>query len=132
MKTIGLIAELEGRQPRKDLPLLKQASYKLDKDDVDAVIAYLNSGIDVIDIMGSSQDPLDKTKYIPGGYSIQSDGYWIWRADLTYFVSKYRIQLPDLFIHSVKRGPPLGLNASKIRAKAQEILTVYEANSRGD
>lgn len=57
-----------------------------------------------------------------------SDGYWIWRLDLPYYVEKYQIQLDGDFLRHVVS--PI---KEKIKAEAEilsnwmEIVSCYEA-----
>ncbi|MFH8374004.1 hypothetical protein [Streptomyces cyaneofuscatus] len=51
-------------------------------EDEGEIVRYLLSGHELLSAMGSSADVLGSGNTVPGGYSIFSDGIWIWRGDL--------------------------------------------------
>lgn len=87
--------------------LLEGANYAEDK-----VLGYLESGYTLIDMMGRESDILDDETSIPGGSSIMTDGEWIWRQDLIYYVRRYSLHLPYEFASvatRLERVPALDL-----------------------
>lgn len=97
MKAIGLFKELEPHG-HPGLPSIHDALGRLDPEVKDQVVSYLQSGQGVDDTLCSSRDPLDPTKSFPGGPSLVSDGEFVWREDLQYFVERYAVALDDEFV----------------------------------
>lgn len=100
MKVIGVFKELEDTEA--ELESIHDFANKLSKPEWDLIVKYLKESVHVMTYMGVSFDPFATgRKAISGGYSICSDGEWIWRVDLLYFVEHYRIGLPREFIDHV-------------------------------
>lgn len=66
------------------------------------LIDYLHQGVPLIDIMEAGQDVISHDKYIAGCSSILSDGSWIWRLDLPYYLGRYHLHLDSKFLEHVK------------------------------
>jgi hypothetical protein len=62
------------------------------------IISYLGNGIPLVDIMEATIDVVAGNEYIAGGSSIVTDGVWIWRLDLPYYVGRYHLKLSDEFM----------------------------------
>ena len=101
MKALGLISELDGTR-LANLPSLVQISQKLDPAVKQAVLEYLSRGTTFFDVMEATPDPLSVGKSISGGSSLVTDGFWVWRLDLTNYVSAHNIELPDEFIQTAR------------------------------
>lgn len=102
MKVIGVFREL-GRGIAPSVPSIHSLVGTLSADDVALVVDYLRSGTVVVDVMEAVIDPVDSVTCINGGSSLVSDGVWVWRADLAYFVEKYRVGLPSDFLVHARR-----------------------------
>ncbi|WP_433293970.1 hypothetical protein ACQP2F_31920 [Actinoplanes sp. CA-030573] len=63
-------------------------------EDAERVTAYLDSGYLLIDMMDVERDVLDPAQEILGGSSIMTDGEWLWRQDLSYYVRRHHVALP--------------------------------------
>ncbi|RAM66396.1 hypothetical protein [Herbaspirillum rubrisubalbicans] len=90
MKVIGLFKEVIPDANQTAAGLTDIAG-KLSKFEVISVLEYLKSGVVVFDVIGADRDPLNQSVVISGAASLISDGYWIWRLDLAYYVEKYQI-----------------------------------------
>lgn len=131
MKVIGLFREL-GAHISQTVPGIQSMVNGLPEDEVGSIARYLKSGVPVFDVMGASNDPLDKSVCIPGGPSLVSDGTWIWRNDLVYFVEKYRVKLPvDFVLHAISKDVVL-VDDEKVLEKCAEILDAYERAEKGE
>ncbi|WP_432148341.1 hypothetical protein [Streptomyces sp. bgisy029] len=62
---------------------------------------YLDSGHPIFDIMETTLDVVNGSFRVPGGSSLVSDGFFVWRADLSAYVESYNIDLPPHFISFV-------------------------------
>lgn len=130
MRVIGLFREL-GTHIYQEIPSIKSMVGGLSEDDAGMVVNYLKRGVPVFDVMGATNDPLNKSVYISGGPSLVSDGFWIWRGDLIYFVEKYRINLPYEFLQYVAYENDKSIDAAAVLKKSAEILDLYEKAEQG-
>ncbi|KOG29089.1 hypothetical protein [Streptomyces resistomycificus] len=71
-------------------------------DDEREIVQYLLSGHDLFNIMGSSDDVLGSGRTIMGGDSVYSDGEWVWRGDLCFYVRTYHVTLPPEFLERIR------------------------------
>lgn len=61
------------------------------------LISYLKSGIPVVDMMESEVDVISGDRHITGSSSLLTDGEWVWREDLRYYVGRYHVDLGEKF-----------------------------------
>ncbi|MGW7091492.1 hypothetical protein [Streptomyces sp. NPDC054874] len=92
-------------------------------EDSKEIAKYLLSGHDLFSVMGSSGDVLGSGETVLGGDSIFSDGDWIWRGDLCFYMRKYNVRLPDLFLAHVREKQYLVTAGKEIelRELAQKV-----------
>lgn len=121
MRMVGRFRELE--RAAEDLPSIFDARDLLDRPTAQAVSLYLDSGVPAFDVMEAVRDPFDPSKYLPGGSSLLSDGEWVWRADLAYFVKEYRVALPDTFISRAKELGVVRAQQADVISRLDHILT---------
>ena len=88
---------------------------KNDKDKVDKVCKYLESGIEIITCAGTVDDVIDPSKGVAGIPSVLTDGTWHWPGDLAYYVKNYNLGLSYEFIETMER------NDWKIRVTAEDL-----------
>ena len=67
-----------------------------------SVLRYLRGGEQLMLVAGIVRDPLDPNRPIIGSPHILTDGTWAWSADVTYYVEKYNLRLPEEFLESMK------------------------------
>ncbi|MER6385792.1 hypothetical protein [Streptomyces sp. NPDC001250] len=65
--------------------------------DESEIAAYLRSGQMLFASMGVVDDLLGSGENIVGGASLFTDGEWVWRGDLWFYVSRHHAVLPDDF-----------------------------------
>jgi hypothetical protein len=103
---------------------------KLSKDVAAAVVAYLQRGVPVIDVMEATKDPLDPSQHIPGGPSLISDDrQWVWRLDLAYYVARYRIELSAEFVAQVMAGEAI-FSEPHARTQSVAVQAAYKRARR--
>ena len=129
MKAIGLIAELE-RGASAALPRINELRDKLTPALAHLICDYLDSGVTAIDIMEASQDPLSVSTFIPGGPSLVSDGTWVWRKDLSYFVRNYLVWLDEHFVSHVLHSGT-SMPEVLVVSKCSEIKRAYQEAREG-
>jgi len=103
MRTLGLFRELEPKRPDVFRSSIIDAIRELPGRYDAEVARYLDSGIPLIDIMESTTDVIGGDARISGGSSILTDGTWVWRQDLSFYVKKYHLELGRDFVeHAMK------------------------------
>jgi hypothetical protein len=71
-------------------------------EDEASILRYLINGFEVVSILGAVDDVLGSGERVLGGDSIVTDGEWIWRADLRFYVRKYHVPLPEEFLAKIR------------------------------
>lgn len=67
--------------------------------DEDRLVSYLRDGAWIWAEMSAQRDVLDcDGPTLVGAGSLRTDGIWIWREDLPYYVVTYHLALPDEFV----------------------------------
>ncbi|MFH8339957.1 hypothetical protein [Streptomyces sp. AM6-12] len=61
------------------------------------IASYLRSGHTLFASMGVVDDVLGSGEDIMGGGSLFTDGEWVWRGDLWFYVSRHHVVLPEDF-----------------------------------
>lgn len=89
--------------------------------DESGVLSYLDNGEEILSFMGSVKDVLGSGEKILGGDNIFTDGEWVWRGDLWFYVVTYHLALPAEFLQKVRS---LQYRAPEI--ETQECLAIYE------
>ncbi|GGV02369.1 hypothetical protein [Streptomyces spectabilis] len=62
------------------------------------IARYLQAGHEIISVMGASPDVLGSGERIVGGDSLYTDGEWLWRGDLWFYVRSHYVRLPEEFL----------------------------------
>ncbi|MFF0468298.1 hypothetical protein ACFYPX_12825 [Micromonospora zamorensis] len=70
--------------------------------DLTQVVGYLNSGHVLIDVMDVANDAFDSTRQVMNGSTVLTDGDWLWRKDLAYYVRRHRVVLPKGFLALIR------------------------------
>ncbi|SCE99611.1 hypothetical protein [Micromonospora mirobrigensis] len=90
------------------------------------VIQYLREGHTLIDVMGAERDVLGSDRYLVGGASIMTDGQWLWRDDLSFYLASYQVRLPQEFLDAVRangyRVPELRIE--ELRRLSREAMRI--------
>src|SRR4051794_4335102 len=68
------------------------------------VAQYLGSGHELVVFMGAVGDVLGSDERILGGDNIVTDGEWVWRADLTFYLTHYHLALPEEFLRKAREN----------------------------
>ncbi|MDG4839855.1 hypothetical protein O7631_25280 [Micromonospora sp. WMMD967] len=70
--------------------------------DLAQVVGYLNSGHVLIDVMDVADDAFDPAQQVMNGSTVVTDGDWLWRKDLAYYVRRHRVALPEDFLALIR------------------------------
>ncbi|MEU7997921.1 hypothetical protein AB0B83_21655 [Micromonospora sp. NPDC049060] len=132
MKTVGFFCELGPNPVEVYAESIKDQLDGAPLPDAALVIQYLRDGHDLIDVMGAESDVLGSEKFIIGGASVMTDGEWIWREDLRFYLATYHVGLPEDFLTSVRannyRVPTLQIEELRAASKeAMRILGYHQA-----
>ncbi|MFJ6016686.1 hypothetical protein [Streptomyces sp. NPDC092952] len=73
-------------------------------EDAERIAQYLRRGHEIFSVMGTSEDVLGSGHTVLGGDSILSDGKWIWRGDLWFYVRTHHVELPAEFLAHVREN----------------------------
>jgi hypothetical protein len=94
-------------------------------DDEREITRYLLAGHDLFSVMGSSEDVLGSGQTILGGDSICSDGEWVWRGDIWFYVRTHHVTLPTEFVERIRYFDYVmpAENLSSLMEIAKEIRT---------
>jgi len=100
--TIGYYNEMPHGNPTD--PSIKDCIGKEDRSLVSKISAYLSSGIPLAVAPGIVNDVIDPDKGIAGTPTAYTDGTWVWPGDLAYYVTNYRLKLPDEFTGTMQNN----------------------------
>ena len=103
MKTAGMFSELGRVKQTAAQPSIRDNVGQAPLPDADRVVAYLNAGHDLIAMMDVQDDFFDSSRQVLGGSSVRTDGEWLWRDDLSYYVRRHDVRIPDDFLESIRR-----------------------------
>ncbi|MFG3100147.1 hypothetical protein ACGFZL_06470 [Streptomyces sp. NPDC048182] len=77
---------------------------ELGERDEELLLGYLRGATRLWSEMGAADDVLDpEAPVLVGAGSLCTDGTWLWRDDLTYYVGRYHVALPAEFLAHVRR-----------------------------
>jgi hypothetical protein len=71
--------------------------------DAERITEYLRGGHEIVSVMGTSKDVLGTGRTVLGGDSIFSDGEWVWRGDLWFYVRTHHVALPEEFLARIRQ-----------------------------
>lgn len=132
MYLVGFFKELEPRL--SDVPnSIYDFKNKLDPEIKPIVLNYLEHSTGIFDWLETVRDCLNRKKTIIGGSCVWSDGEWIWREDLEYYVREYDVGLPSKFIEKIINNngiPPL--SDEKVRMDLDKIMGTIKRAYKGD
>ena len=75
---------------------------KADKDEIENICAYLESGVPLVTCCGVSTDVIKPENGIAGTPTMYTDGKWVWPGDLSYYVRNYLLAFDPAFIADMR------------------------------
>ncbi|CAM5361310.1 hypothetical protein [Streptomyces fumanus] len=103
VRSVGFFAELS---PGWGLPTdgpIGDAVRPVGEPDEDGIVAYLMNGTGLWSEMSATTDVLDpEGPTLAGAGSLRTDGTWVWRDDLSYYVHRHHVVLPAPFLARVR------------------------------
>lgn len=84
---------------------IRDAMQPVGEPDEAELVAYLDSGHVLIDVMEAGSDVITGSphRHSSGCSSLLTDGAWIWRLDFPHYLETYHVRLPDEFTHRVRK-----------------------------
>jgi hypothetical protein len=115
---------------------LQAARREVAEPDEERLVEYLDSGYLVLPLMEGCPDVLSGAVHrrSGGGSSHLTDGAWLWRQDLAYYVEQYHVELPSAFLEHVRSNKytlPV-VRTVDFRVAYQEILPLFGWSPRWD
>lgn len=95
LKTVGYYKEMP--HGRENDPSIYDFINKESEENAKAICEYLSHGMELICSPGVVDDVIQPEKGRAGVSSSYTDGKWLWPGDLSYYVSKYKLLLPEEF-----------------------------------
>lgn len=89
------------------------------------IIAYLNQGYVLASYRGFSDNVMDAEQPIAGGYSIFTDGKWLWFYSVPYYIQNHGLILPKPFYNDIICNIKDQSNIIINRHNAHDILNEY-------
>ncbi|MFE1236603.1 hypothetical protein [Streptomyces tendae] len=101
---------------------IKDAVRSSADSDGQRLVEYLRQGSGIWSEMGAQADVLDpEGPVLVSAGSLLTDGVWLWREDLAYYVGRYHLALPGDFVTRVRE---LGHRPPEVpETRLVEILT---------
>ncbi|MFG1604133.1 hypothetical protein [Actinoplanes sp. NPDC049265] len=103
MRTAGMFAELGRVKQDEPQPSITDHVLASPLPDADRVVAYLRAGHRLLDFMDISDDVFDPSRQVLGGPSVLTDGDWMWRDDLAYYVEWHQVTPPPELLELIRR-----------------------------
>ncbi|MCG5218065.1 hypothetical protein [Streptosporangium sp. KLBMP 9127] len=101
MKKVGYFQETASGSS-DDYPSLHELVGKLEGD-TSLIERYLNGGA-ILAVSGQlAHDVLTESGCAIGPVATLTDGEWLWPSYLSYYISKYKVQLPLEFVSIIER-----------------------------
>jgi hypothetical protein len=101
-KRVGFFRELYDDEP--DLPSLREAIRPVAHPDAERIVAYLKAGVGLAGVGKYVDDILNPSARFAISLGLETDGVWLWRADLPYYVGTYHVELPDEFVTHMRQN----------------------------
>src|SRR4051812_2227006 len=104
MKTVGMFTEFGPVKQSEPQDSIMAHISPAPLEDVEKVVAYLRAGHVLIDMMDIQDDVVDGAQeQLMNGSSIATDGDWLWREDLAYYVRRHNVELPPEFLQLIRQ-----------------------------
>jgi hypothetical protein len=102
MKILGFYAELWDKHAGAPDGPIRSFAREAREPDEQEILAYLKAGHEILSVMGKSDDVLGSGEQVLGGDSLFTDGEWVWRGDLRFYLHTHHVALPVEFLQSIR------------------------------
>lgn len=93
---------------------------------------YLRRGHEIFSSMGVAEDVLGSGEVVLGGGSVYTDGEWIWRRDLEFYLLRYHLRLPEEFTEKARTATADTFDVSdgKLVEVTYEVMRILNSPKR--
>ncbi|MFJ5924707.1 hypothetical protein ACIQF6_19115 [Kitasatospora sp. NPDC092948] len=100
---LGFYDEFENRSGRPN-GSVRDAVRPVGEPDEAELVAYLDAGHTLIDVMEGGHDVLtgEAHRHSSGCSSLMTDGAWLWRQDFPHYLETHHVALPEAFLEHVR------------------------------
>ncbi|MFH8487918.1 hypothetical protein [Streptomyces longisporoflavus] len=103
IKVAGFFEELSPGWGFPTCGSIREFTHGVGIPDQDRVLSYLRSGTGIWSEMSAGPDVLNPDAPLLSGIgSLYTDGEWLWREDLAYYVETHHIDLPAEFLSRIR------------------------------
>jgi hypothetical protein len=102
MKTAGMFLELGRVRQDAAQASIRDSVAEAQLPDREQVVSYLRSGHVLIDFMDVQDDVFDSSRQVLGGPTVLTDGEWLWREDLAYYVARHDVAVPGELLDRIR------------------------------
>ncbi|CAL9554307.1 hypothetical protein [Streptomyces sp. enrichment culture] len=103
IRPVGFYSELAPGWGLPDSGSIRDAARPSGETDEAGIVSYLMNGTEIWSEMSAGPDVLDPDgPLLTGIGSLYTDGEWIWRGDLSHYVSNHHVALPAQFVEQVR------------------------------
>ncbi|WP_234308057.1 hypothetical protein [Streptomyces sp. NBRC 110035] len=103
IRPVGFFSELSPGWGLPESGSIKDAVRPSGEPDEKEIVSYLMNGTGIWSEMSAGPDVLNPDgPLLPGIGSLCTDGEWIWRGDLSYYVATHHISLPVEFVTHIR------------------------------
>jgi hypothetical protein len=103
IRPVGFFSELSPGWVLAESGSIKDAVRFSAGPDESRILDYLRNGTAIWSEMSAGPDVLDPdAPDLTGVGSLFTDGTWLWREDLPYYVAKHHVSLPDEFVEHTR------------------------------
>lgn len=101
MREVGFFRELDQGDPSG--PSIHEHKRQEADPHEDQIAAYLESGIPILGGSGTFR-ALGEPEQVIAVFQLVTDGEWVWRSDLPYYVRLYHLALPAELLERMERN----------------------------
>ncbi|MFD5146252.1 hypothetical protein [Streptomyces sp. NPDC058401] len=100
---LGFYDELDDRSGQPSGSIRDAVGSVGEPDEAD-VVAYLDAGHVLIDVMEAGHDVITGSthRHSQGCSSLVTDGTWLWRQDFPHYLEAHHVALPGMFLEHVR------------------------------
>ncbi|MER7317753.1 hypothetical protein OHB37_18410 [Streptomyces albidoflavus] len=120
MNPVGFFSELSPGWGLPESGSIRDAVRSTGEADEAEIASYLLNGTEIWSEMSAGPDVLDtEGGLLTGIGSLYTDGEWIWRGDLSHYVSRHHVALPRQFLTHIREA-----NHSPPKVPEKRLVTI--------
>jgi hypothetical protein len=121
LRRVGFFRELDDGEPTS--PSIHDAVRSGPHPEAERIVAYLKAGIGLAGVGHYARDVLAPEWRCTVSPGLSTDGVWLWRADLPYYIAKYHVAVPEEFVaHMQQNGWTVpGLSEAEVSRLGKDL-----------